>query len=240
MAILQTFLLILYIIPVMVSSLIGLTFHSLLTILGTKKQALTYMRILATMYARFILLCGGTRVSVSGRENIPSQEGICIVSNHQGYMDIFVLAGYTGKTIGFIAKYELTKIPVLYEWMKHLRCVFINRQSLRDSFKAIQTGIKQLRDGYNMAIFPEGTRSRSSKMRPFKKGSLKLATKAKAPILPVTIQNSFQIFEERNLLRPAKVYITYHPVVTTAGMDEEQQSKLVDSLWNTINAPLNE
>lgn len=186
------------------------------------------------------LYLGGAFVSVKvkGKENLKDHpKNLCIVANHQSLVDIPLLVYSLPCLVGFIAKKELFKVPVLQVWLMILRCVPMNRKSPRDSVEAIQAGIEQIAAGYPMIIFPEGTRSRSNKQREFKPGSFKLAYKANATIIPVTIDGAFHIYEEHKLVSPfKKVVITIHPLVDTSNMSEEEQIKLPAILCNQINS----
>lgn len=134
-------------------------------------------------------------VHVTGEEKLPDGP-VLVVANHQGLFDILALLGHLGKPVGFIAKKEIGKLPIVSNWMKLLHCVFIDRDDRRQSVKAINQGTDNLQEGHSIVIFPEGTRGEGSKLTPFKSGSLRLATKANVPILPVAIDGTYQLLEE--------------------------------------------
>ena len=156
----------------------------------------------------------GGRFHFEGFQNIPKDQAVVFISNHQSNFDIAALLAYLPINHGYIAKIELTKVPILSGWMKHMQCVFINRKSLRQSAGAIIEGIKILKGGHSLVVFPEGTRSRSSKMLDFKAGSFKLATKSGVPIVPITINGSYRLLEEGGgWIRSADIYVTIHPLI---------------------------
>ncbi len=158
-------------------------------------------------WARSLVEISGTEVSVIGEENVP--EGpVLFVSNHQGNFDIPLMLGYISKPKGFIAKVEIKKMFIIRKWMQHLNCIFIDRKDIRQSVKAISGGVKLLKSGKSMVIFPEGTRSPDGKLLEFKQGSMKLGTKSKVPVVPVTINGSKDIMPKGSkIIRPAKVTI---------------------------------
>lgn len=170
----------------------------------------------------------GSKVNISGIENIPDTNGILFVSNHQSNFDILALLGYLPKEKGFIAKKELSKIPVLSEWMTRINCLFLDRENLKQTAKIITEGIKYLKEGKNMVIFPEGTRSKGKPHRHFKGGSFKLATKSGAPIVPITIDGTYKIMEGNflNAIKPANVNITIHKPIFVSELNEEEKTKL--------------
>ena len=163
------------------------------------------------------------------------------MSNHQSNFDIPLFLVYVEKHKGFVAKTELKKIPILRTWMEHINCVFMDRNDLRQSVKTIIEGIKVIKEGHSLVIFPEGTRSKGGPMGEFKAGSFKLATKPKAPIVPVTIKNSSKIMEQNgNKIKPADVEIYIHPMVETVNLSKQEVDALPDQVKTIIASKLYE
>ncbi len=181
------------------------------------------------LWARFLLLVAGTRVEVTGLENVPRQEPVLFVANHQSDFDIPVLLGCINKPKGFLAKIELAKIPVLKSWMDKMDCVFINRSDLRQSLKAINACADVLKAGQSVVIFPEGTRSKSPVMGSFKKGSLRVIEKSSVPVIPVTINGTYRLFEANGYrVKPGKVNIVLSPpIFFEKGKDEKVSAEEV-------------
>ncbi len=146
-------------------------------------------------WARTTVLSSGCSVEVSGRENLPDDHSVCFISNHQGMFDIPLVLGFVDRPLGFIAKQELFKIPILSWWMKEIPCVFIDRGSARNAIKSFEHSAEVIRNGHALVIFPEGTRSRSDKMGEFHLGSLKLPVMADATIVPLAIKGSWRAYE---------------------------------------------
>ncbi len=194
---------------------------------------------LASKWAVSQVKMSGATVKVEGQENVPKEGAVVFVSNHQGNFDIPLLLGYIDKPKGYIAKSETEKMPLISAWMKHLNCVFMDRSSPRKSSQAIIEGIDILKDGHSLVIFPEGTRSKSNKMGEFKPGSFKLATKAKVPIVPVTIKGSYKIMEQNdNKIKPAQVELYIHPPIETANLSKEEEAELPDKVKEIISKSL--
>ncbi|AHM55589.1 1-acyl-sn-glycerol-3-phosphate acyltransferase PlsC [Peptoclostridium acidaminophilum DSM 3953] len=186
-------------------------------------------------WAKAIVRLSGSRVSVQGQENIPSERAVVFVSNHQSNFDIPILLGCIDKPKAFIAKIELKKLPVISSWMEKMGCIFMDRNDARQSLKSISSGSENVKKGYSMVIFPEGTRSEDGKLREFKPGSLKLATKAKAPIVPVTIIGSKDIMLKGKLsVYPSDVRIVISKPIYTDELSKEDEKNLGDIVRGEI------
>lgn len=178
-------------------------------------------------WAIFILKLVNARVKIEGEENIP-QVPCLFIANHQGFFDIPIIISSLNRTVGFISKKEITKFRLITYWMKQINCVFIDRQNIRESIKSINEGIKILKSGHSMVIFPEGTRSKGPKIGEFKKGSLKLAFKSKVPIVPIAIDGSYKLREgnKHNVIKSADVKMTICKPIYTDNLSKEEMSNL--------------
>lgn len=199
-----------------------------------EKAALTYIEKVARDWSNFNIKIIGIELNIEGKENIP-EEPCLFVANHQSCLDIPVLLYAIGKPIGFIAKKELESVPILRGWMRDVRSVFMDRSNIRESIKSINEGIENLKAGYSMGIFPEGTRSRSSKVGEFKKGSLKLATKSEVPIVPITIDGTYKALEETGKVKRSKVDIVINKPIATKGLSKEEQNDLSEKVRDIIS-----
>lgn len=178
-------------------------------------------------------------IRVQGAENIPAEDGMVFISNHQGYADIIAMfVAVDGRQIGFIAKDNFESVPLLGEWIRKIRGLFIHRGNAKEALKSISDGAKLVKEGYNLVIYPEGTRSRSSKMGDFKPGSFKLATKAKAPIVPVTIDGTYHVYEEKGYAQPAIINVIIHPAVETKDLSRKELVGLEGQIEETIRSAL--
>lgn len=159
---------------------------------------------------RSILRIAGVKIEVSGLENIP-EEPCLYVGNHNSYFDILIAESVIPSGTGFVSKDSLKKIPGLSSWMILIHCLFLNRSDVREGLKMILSGADYLKAGFSMYIFPEGTRSKDGHIGEFKGGSLKMAQKADAPIVPVAISGSGNIFENNDGLKvlPGSVKISF-------------------------------
>ena len=181
----------------------------------------------------------GAKVNVYGIENLPEDKNILFVSNHQSNFDILLLLAYLPVPKAFVAKVELEKLPFINQWMKRIHCLFMDRNDIKQSAQIIIEGIKQLKSGINMVIFPEGTRSKTGKLGEFKGGSFKLATKSKCPIVPLTIDGTRNIMEANNYrIKPVTVNLYIHPPIDVTSLSKEEIAKLPETVRETIENDL--
>lgn len=177
-------------------------------------------------------------VTVIGKENIPEEGAVVFIANHQGYLDIPVLLANSNKQLGFISKAEILKIPILSGWMKLMQCVFLKRNSPHQSIEAMNKAVETVKKGYSLVIFPEGHRSKGGPLQKFKSGSFKLAYRSEAPIVPVTIDGTWHLFEEKHKPNPGDIKITYHPPILTKGLSKEEQTKIPEKVQEIIQSAL--
>ena len=138
-------------------------------------------------WSRGILKVTGVTLTVEGLENIP-KEGPCVfVGNHRSYYDIPLLLASLDKPHGILAKEELEKIPLLNRWMKLLGCVFVQRDDLRASVRALNDATAIVESGRSFVIFPEGTREKDGKLLPPKSGLFVIAAGAGVDVVPCRI-----------------------------------------------------
>lgn len=190
-----------------------------------------------TISQKLIKLSDST-VNVHGLENIP--EGpVLFVSNHQSNIDIAIICGFIDKPKGFIAKKELKKLPLISKWITLAGSIYLDRDNPRKSMEGILEGIKTLKNGHSLVVFPEGTRSRGDKMGEFKAGSFKLATKSKVPIVPLTIDGTYRVMEANKvLIKPSNINFYVHKPIYTDKLSKEELAKLPETVEDIIRSKL--
>jgi len=211
----------------------------LMRLFGLHKAADRWMHINAVNISKVILFSLGTKVVTHNKDFIPPKGSpVCFVANHQSAVDIPVVAGFLNIWAGFITKAELKKIPIVSSWIKAIHCVYIDRKSPRSSIEAILKGVENIRNGIPMFIFPEGTRSKNGQVGEFKTGALKLATRAKAIIVPITIEGTRGAFEDRTGIYLQKIILTVNTPIDTSLLDEVSLKKLPTTVLNSITQHL--
>lgn len=184
----------------------------------------------------------GSKVQVKGLENLPVKKGICFVANHEGYFDILLVLAYIPFQVGFIAKKSLDYFPFLGLYMRMIGCILIDRKNFRKAMKTLEKGSQMIRNGNNMLIFPEGTRSRGKGMKELKPGSLRLAVKADAIIVPLSLSGTSGIFEANSKkgMAPSRLKMTIHPPIYPDAEDYKDKIKLTNRVQEIIKQGLEE
>lgn len=181
-----------------------------------------------------LMKSAGVNFVVEGQENIPQDEAVIYVPNHQGLFDMPALILNTPTPCGFIAKIELKKVPIVRTWMWLLDCVFIDRQNKREARVAIKESIELINKGRSMVIFPEGTRSKDGIPLPFKSGVMMIAKETKAKIVPVVLEGIIDRFEGTGNITPGTVKVTFLPAVETANLSRDEMKAMPDELRKKI------
>lgn len=152
---------------------------------------------------------GRVKVEAYGLENLPEKDGFIFYPNHQGLYDVLVFLESCPRPFGFVMKKEAADIILLKQVRTALGGISIDREDIRQSMKVIQQMTDEVKAGRNFLIFAEGTRSKQGNITgEFKGGSFKAATKARCPIVPCALIDSFVPFDE-NSIRPVTVKLYY-------------------------------
>ena len=187
------------------------------------KASLAYLRLI--MAAAIFL--AGVKIRAVGTENIPEKEPCLFVCNHRSYFDIFIQYQYVRRICGTVAKVEWKKIPLLRTWMKFIRCVFLDRKSLRSGVAVTKQMEDDLRAGYAFSIYPEGTRGHLIGLLPFREGSFKSAYATGVPIIPITYLHTDDVYENhRPWVRATDVTVVFGKPIPTVGLDRAAQKAL--------------
>ena len=154
--------------------------------------------------------CKGGRIVLEahGQEKLP-EEPFILYPNHQGMFDVLAFLETMKRPFSLVFKQEVKDIILLKQIREALHYIPMDRSDLKQSMKVILEAAKRVKAGENFLIFAEGTRSRNgNEILPFKAGAFKAATKAKAPIVPVALLDSYAPFDT-NSTAPAEVQIHY-------------------------------
>ena len=209
--------------------IISIPFYLISLVIGlfNRHAKVAYSQQMAALCFRIVLFFAGTKRIVLGLDNVPKDEAVLYAANHRGFADIPV--GYTTlpTLTGFVAKKEISKVPLMSWWMRNLNCLFLDRDDLKAGLKTILQGVEYIKEGYSMFIMPEGTRSQEEDMLPFKEGSLKMAEKTGCAIIPVAITNSDAVFEQQApWVKKTTVIIHYGKPIYPNDLEKETKKHL--------------
>ena len=206
---------------------------------GNTEEERSYILKATSSWGAFVMDVFKTEVHIHGEENIPSEGPVVYISNHQSYADIPLCCMVLNKIqFGFIAKKELSNLFLYGEWVENIRSVLIKRDDPRASLRAIEKAIDFIHQGFSILVYPEGTRSKGQKMGEFKKGSLRVATKSGVPVIPITINGTWRIFEEKGYPQKANIDITIHKVIETKNLSKIEMSELSGKVEEIIRGGL--
>ena len=198
----------------------GIKYNRLKKSMGTNCSE-QYMKKLLKDWVLFTKEITEMNIETIGSENIPNEPCV-FIANHQSILDIPTIFISNNKDIKFIGKKELLKTPFIGYWFKKGIAIPIDRENPREAIKSINESIESIKNGYSIAIFPEGTRSKTSEVLDFKKGSFRIAVKSKAPIVPVSIIGTERTFKNKLKITPSKVKIIYDRPIYTDNLSKEE------------------
>lgn len=180
-------------------------------------------------WSAYCIKAGNWKVSVHGIEKIPKDKPVLFVPNHQSYGDIpILLHALRDFRIGFVVRETMAKLPFINQLVDHMKCVPINVYDVRESAKALNQTIENIKAGYSMVIFPEGRRTFSNIPEKFKNGAFKIAKKTGVTIVPIYLHNVHRAFEGNG-------HVLGHPHITVSVLDPIDTSNMTRNDVSTLN-----
>lgn len=186
---------------------------------------------------------GNVAIEATGVENIPNEDGFIFYPNHQGLYDVLALVEVCPRLFSVVSKKEVANVPLLRSVFKVMRAIFIDREDIKQSMQVILQVTKEVKEGRNYIIFPEGTRSKKGNVvGEFKGGSFKAAMKAKCPIVPVALIDAFKPFDTKSI-KPVTVQVhILKPILyeeykdmKTVEIAEEVKRRIVEKIGEQKN-----
>ncbi len=193
------------------------------------------VHIIARIWARGILYVSRIRVRVIGLNKIDPSQSYVYMSNHQSNFDIPVLLAHLPVQFRWLAKAELFKIPLFGRAMRGAGYVEIDRFNRESAFQSIEEAAGKMKDGVSVMIFPEGTRSRDGRIRPFKKGGFVMAVDAGVPIVPIVLQGTWSIMDKSSLrINTGEVVMNIENPIVTTHYSRQNKDDLIEAAHRVI------
>jgi 1-acyl-sn-glycerol-3-phosphate acyltransferase len=191
--------------------------------------------IFAKMGGRLILFFAGLKVYCKGIENVDKKKIQVFAVNHLSYFDVPMLYSILPVKVGWLAKKELFRLPFLGWLMKANRFIPVEEGEGRKVIESLNNAVEKVRNGTRIIIFPEGTRSMTGELQPFKKLLFRLCLKTGVPIVPVCIKGTNDALMRGSLLiRPGKVYARIGKEINTEKYQPNKALDLMNDLRNEI------
>ncbi len=184
----------------------------------------------------FVWFFTGCKLTVIGKENIPRDQAVLYIGNHRSIFDAVITIMQLPSVTGYLAKIQLSKIPLLKQWAHNLHVLFLDREDIRQGLQVILNAIEEIKAGHSIFIFPEGTRCKEEGvLLPFHGGSFKVATKAKCPIVPVTLVNTGDIFEDHwPKIKAVHVIVEYGKPIDPTALTPEEKKHIAEYVRDII------
>ena len=147
-------------------------------------------------------------VTVEGRENLDPQQSYIFCPNHQGAFDIFLIYGFLRRNFKWMLKESLRKVPFVGKACESAGFIFIDNRSPKKILHSYEKARKTLQGGMSLVVFPEGRRTFTGELSPYKRGAFMLADDLQLPVVPITIQGSFQVMPRTRDFH----FVIWHPL----------------------------
>jgi 1-acyl-sn-glycerol-3-phosphate acyltransferase len=189
---------------------------------------------------RMALAIAGVRIRLDSEENIPA--GACLfMANHTSAVDPVTVFVTIPRRIGFMAKKEIFRMPLIGWAMKLAGFIPVDRSSREAAAASADVAVEQLRAGASMVIYPEGTRSPDARLLPFKRGGFLMAIRGGRPVVPMTITGAERVLPKGEMwIRPGEIRLRFHPAIDVSGYCESDREALLKRVREVIAGGLRE
>lgn len=195
------------------------------------------------LWSVFIIRLFLLPVEVEGRENMVEGQSYVFCANHQGAFDIFLIYGFLGRNFKWMLKQSLRKMPFVGMACEAAGFIFVDNRNVGRMKYMYEKARATLQGGMSLMVFPEGRRSETGKMGRYKRGAFMLADELKLPIVPITINGSYDVMRRQNdwhWVKRHKLRLTIHKPVEPIGQGAENLKYLEEQSFNATASALDE
>ena len=194
------------------------------------------VRSVTVLWGRAVLWTLGIEVTVAGAQHCPAGPAV-YAANHSSVLDIPILYAHLPVDFRIIHKRSLYLVPVMGLYLYATGHIGIHRGNAFRAHKGLQRAAARVRDGgYNLVVFPEGTRSRGGDVGPFKRGLFALALEAGVPVVPLSLIGVKLVARGGLDVRAGRVRLLLHPPIPTAGRDLQQAATLAEEVRSVVTS----
>jgi 1-acyl-sn-glycerol-3-phosphate acyltransferase len=193
--------------------------------------------VLGHVGARLGIFLSGIRFTVHDKTRIPSDRSVVFCSNHQSNIDPPVLFEALHSRVHVLYKHELNALPILGRAFRLGGFIPVDRRNREAAMRSIEAGARSIRAGNSFLIFPEGTRSRTDDLLPFKKGGFIMAINAQAPVVPVAIRGGRAAMRRGSwLIAPVQISVRVGAPIETRGLTLDDRDALITQVRAAIES----
>ncbi len=221
--------------------LVATLLTAVVTIVGGLFNAHVFGYYPGKLWSRLICRMLLLPIHVEGRENIDHHQSYVFVANHQGPMDIFLVYGYLGRNFKWMMKKALRKMPLVGYACEKAGHIFVDKSGPKAIKETIENARRTLQGGTSLVVFPEGSRSFTGHMGLFRKGAFQLADDLQLPVVPVTIDGSFDVLTRMaglNFVNHHAMRLVIHKPIYPTSHSSEDVKRTMDEAYQVIMASL--
>ena len=214
------------------------TLTALATIIGCALGgAKTWGYYPAMLWSRFMCWIMLLPVKVEGRELLDRRQSYVFVANHQGPYDIFLVYGYLGRSFRWMMKKSLRNIPLVGKACESAGHIMVDKSGPKAIHRTYEQAELVLKHGVSLVVFPEGARSFTGHMGKFRRGAFQLADELRLPVVPVTIDGSFDVLPRQkgvNFVTWHRLRLVIHDPIVSEEQGPEAVQRTLEQSYETI------
>lgn len=193
------------------------------------------------LWSRLLLWILLIPVKVEGRENLKEGQSYVFVANHQGIFDVFLIYGYLNRNFKWMMKYQLRRVPLVGIACQYAHHIFVDKRGPSKIRKTYDEAREILKEGMSLVVFPEGSRTFTGHMGFFRRGAFMLADELQLPVVPLTINGSFEIMprmRDMHFVRWHPLSLTIHKPIPPKGKGADAEHATMKEAYDAVMSAL--